>query len=387
MEQLYGEVKTQFLNLFNVDPVIFRAPGRINLIGEHTDYNDGLVMPAAINKEIVFAIKETTDNVTVIKALDVNEVFRIDLDNIESVAKPFWVNYLLGVLHRLQEKGHIIKPFKCVFSGNIPAGSGLSSSAALECGFVYALNTIFNLGISPTEMVHIAQWSEHNFAGVKCGIMDQFSSMMGKKDHVFILDCRSLAYHYFPLDLNEYEILLLDSNVKHSLASTEYNTRRAECEEGIHILKKFVPIIESLRDVRSEDVERYKTELPEKVYNRCKYVTEEILRVEAAGKDLMNGDLESFGEKMFATHEGLSKLYEVSCPELDFLVNMTKENPHVLGSRMMGGGFGGCTINIVQSSHVKSLIENISYNYSKKFGIDLKPYDVKISNGVSLVNS
>jgi galactokinase len=349
MEDFYGEVKRQFFNLFNADPVIFRAPGRINLIGEHTDYNDGFVMPAAINKEIVFAIKESTDNVTVIKALDMNETFNVDLENIKSVAKPLWVNYLLGVIHRLQEKGHIIRPFKCIFSGNIPAGSGLSSSAALECGFVYALNSIFNLEISPTEMVHIAQWSEHNYAGVKCGIMDQFSSMMGKKDHVFILDCRSLAYHYFPLKLKEYEILLLDSNVKHSLASSEYNTRRSECEEGIHVLKKFLPEIKNLRDVKPEDIEHFKSELSEKVFSRCKYVTEEIIRVKAAGKDLMNGDLGLFGEKMYATHEGLSKLYEVSCSELDFLVNQTKDNPHVLGARMMGGGFGGCTINIVHS--------------------------------------
>lgn len=385
MKEFYQGLKDQFFDLFNIDPFLFRAPGRINLIGEHTDYNDGFVMPASIDKEIVFAINESTDNVTVIKAVNLNESFTVDLENIYRVNSPSWVNYLLGVIHRLQEKGHSLKPFKCIFGGTIPVGSGLSSSAALECGFVYALNSIFDLGISPTDMVHIAQWSEHNYAGVKCGIMDQFSSMMGKKDHVFVLDCRSLSYTYLPLKLDAYQILLLDTGVKHSLASSEYNTRRAECEEGVHLLKQMLPHIKNLRDVNPTDVEKYKNKLSQKVYNRCRYVTEEISRVEAAGKDLMIGDLRSFGKKMYETHEGLSQLYEVSCPELDFLVNETKDNGNVLGARMMGGGFGGCTINIVHSSFIPSLVEDLRIKYSKEFGIELKVYDVNVTDGVSIV--
>lgn len=385
MEKSYMTVRSHFLNLFKSEPELFRAPGRINLIGEHTDYNDGFVMPAAIDKEIAFAINEAVDNVTAIYALDAKEMFTVG-DNVDKVDKPLWANYLLGVMHKLKEKGYSIKPFKCVFGGDIPVGSGLSSSAALECGFVYALNALNNLGLSEKDMIHIAQWSEHNYAGVKCGIMDQFSSMMGKEDHVFVLDCRSLDYHYYPLKLKDYEILLLDSNVKHSLASSEYNTRREECEEGVRLLKQFYPSIRNLRDVRSEHVKLHKNDLHGKVYDRCLYVTEEIERVQEASKDLVKGDLHSFGEKMYATHEGLSKLYEVSCAELDFLVSITKDSPHVLGARLMGGGFGGCTINLVHLSAVDLLKQEARDKYYKAFGVELKMYDVKIKNGVSKIN-
>lgn len=384
MEKNISDVKRQFFELFKSEPKIFRAPGRINLIGEHTDYNDGFVMPAAIDKEIIFAIGEADDNVSAIYALDAGEMFTIT--DVAKVKEPLWVNYLLGVIHKLRERGCEIKPFKCVFGGDIPVGSGLSSSAALECGFVYALNALNKLGIPEKEMIFIAQWSEHNYAGVKCGIMDQFSSMMGKKDHVFVLDCRSLDYQYYPLNLNEYEILLLDSNVKHSLASSEYNTRRAECEEGVRLLKSYYPSIKNLRDVKSEHVRLHQKNLPGKIYDRCLYVTEEIERVQAASQDLMKGDLRAFGKKMYATHEGLSVLYEVSCPELDFLVSMTKNDPQVLGARLMGGGFGGCTINIVHSSAVERLSREARDKYFQQFGVELKIYAVKARDGVSGLN-
>lgn len=385
MEHNYDAIKIRFQQLFHSLPLIIRAPGRINLIGEHTDYNDGFVMPAAIDKEIVFAVSEASDNVTAIHAMDFGEVCMVDLENVHKVVSPLWANYLLGVIHKLKTQGFKVRPFKCLFGGNIPVGSGLSSSAALECGFVYALNVLNNFNIPALDMVLTAQWSEHHYAGVKCGIMDQFSSMMGKEGHVFVLDCRSLEYTYYPLQLNEYELILLDSNVKHTLASSEYNVRRHECEEGVSLLRSFYPNITSLRDVSSAAIEKHKTDLPAKVYNRCLYVTEEIERVVAAGVDLNNGDIKSFGMKMYATHEGLSKLYEVSCPELDFLVDITKNNPNVLGARMMGGGFGGCTINIIHSSAVKSLEKEIRDKYYQQFGIELKIYEVKIKDGVSQI--
>ena len=386
MSDTYIDIRKAFHQLFDGEPILVRAPGRINLIGEHTDYNDGFVMPAAIDKEIVFAVAESGDGTSTIRSLDMDESFSVDLDKVHKVGSPLWVNYLLGVIDRLQSKGNQLKPFNCVFGGNIPHGAGLSSSAALECGFIAALNTLNDLGESREDMIHMAQWAEHNYAGVKCGIMDQFSSMMGKLNHVFILDCRSLDYSYFPMKLNGYDILLLDTNVKHSLAGSEYNTRRRECEEGVAIFKKDNPSVNSLRDVSAALVRKYKGQLKEKVYDRCLYVTEEIERVQAASKDLEKGDLVAFGKKMFETHEGLSVLYEVSCPELDFLVDLVKGNKNVLGARMMGGGFGGCTINIVRSAEVDALIEMARNKYSEKFGIELKAYPVKLRDGVSLID-
>ncbi|HEX5169388.1 MAG TPA: galactokinase, partial [Cyclobacteriaceae bacterium] len=326
-----------------------------------------------------------TDNVTTIYASDVDENITIDLDNVTKIKSPHWANYLLGVIYRLKENGFRIKPFKCLFGGNIPVGSGLSSSAALECGFVYALNTLNNFGISPRDMIFIAQWSEHHYAGVMCGIMDQFSSMMGKEDQVFVLDCRSLTHTYFPLQLHDYELVLFDTNVKHSLAGSEYNIRRSECEEGVEILRRYYPSIRNLRDVSPAMVKEHEAAMPSKVFNRCLYVAAEIERVQSAGDDLANGDLHAFGAKMYETHEGLSVLYEVSCPELDFLVDATRNNPDVLGARMMGGGFGGCTINIVRTSIVKSLEQEVREKYRQKFGIELKVYEVKIKNGVSQI--
>jgi galactokinase len=273
-----------------------------------------------------------------------------------------------------------------VFGGNIPVGSGLSSSAALECGFVYGIDTLNELGISPIDMILIAQWAEHNYAGVKCGIMDQFSSMMGKQDHVFVLDCRSLEYSYYPLHLTDHELILLDTNVKHSLAGSEYNVRRSECEEGVRILKTFHPAIMNLRDVSPSLIKEHEKDLPAIVFKRCLYVTEEIQRVQLASEDLIKSDIQSFGRRMYETHMGLSSMYEVSCPELDFLVDVTKDNARVLGARMMGGGFGGCTINIVQSDFVEALENEVREKYHDQFGIALKVYKVKIKNGVSKLN-
>jgi galactokinase len=387
VEYYHHDVLDKFLSLYQTQPLLVRSPARINLIGEHTDYNDGFVMPAAIDKEIVFGIAPSNDGQSRVYALNFQEEFLIDINKPDKVKKPAWVNYLLGIIKQLNDRKVKLKPFNCVMGGNIPTGSGMSSSAALECGFVYALNEFNQLGLEKIDMIKMAQWSEHNYAGVMCGIMDQFASMMGKRDHVIMLDCRSLQYQYFPIELNGYSIVLLDSNVKHSLADSEYNNRRKECEEGVTILKKHFPDIKSLRDVSLEMLQQYRSKFSEVVYNRCLYVVGEIKRVPEAGRDLEAGNIKSFGAKMYETHDGLSKLYEVSCKELDFLVDQAKQHEEVLGARMMGGGFGGCTINIVKDDKIESFIKKVKQAYREAFNIELPSYVVAVRDGSSIVQS
>ncbi len=376
----YEQIKITFKEKFNIDPSLFRSPGRINLIGEHTDYNDGFVLPAAIDKEIIVAIAESGSDQCTVFSHDLNESICFSIQDIRPSDKA-WANYFLGVIDQLNKKGKTIRGFNCVFGGNIPLGAGLSSSAALECVFVFAFDKLFDLGFEKEEMVKMAQMAEHEYAGVKCGIMDQFASMFGKKDHVFRLDCRSLEYKYFPLQLTGYEIILCNTKVEHSLASSEYNTRRRECETGVAALQKHYPEINSLRDVTIDQLETIKNEVEEVVFRRCKYVVGEIARVIDACEKLQQNNLMGFGKDMFETHDGLSNDYEVSCKELDFLVEKAKESGHVIGSRMMGGGFGGCTINIVKKEAEKDFISTMTKAYKDEFNIDLETYIVSIENG------
>jgi galactokinase len=283
------------------------------------------------------------------------------------------------------KSGMPVQPFNCVFGGDVPLGAGLSSSAAMECGFAFALNELYHLDIPKLKLITMAQWAEHNYVGVMCGIMDQFASVMGKEGNVILLDCRSLTHRYFPIDLKDYIIILCDTKVKHSLVDSEYNTRRTECETGVGILKKYFPEIKSLRDVSAEMLEQHKHELKGKVYDRCQYVVGEIKRVQDASHDLEHGDLDAFGKKMYQTHEGLSSLYEVSCRELDFLVDESKKMKTVLGARMMGGGFGGCTINIVKKSAADEFVKHMSDAYQQKFSIALQTYRVNIREGTSVL--
>lgn len=383
--KLAEEVRAKYQQQFGSEPLLIRSPGRINLIGEHTDYNDGFVMPAAIDKEIVFAIGESKSAWSTVLALKYDQPFMIDISAPERVDQPGWANFLLGIVFQITRDGHAIKPFNCVFGGDVPLGAGLSSSAALECGFAYALNELFNLRIPKLTLVKMGQWAEHHYVGVKCGIMDQFASVMSKEDQVIMLDCRDLSYSYFPLSMEGYEIVLCDSKVKHSLVDSEYNTRRSECEQGVRILSQYFPNVKSLRDVSLEMLSSHKNEFPGKVYQRCLYVVEEIQRVQESSKDLKANNLVAFGKKMFSTHEGLSNLYQVSCPELDFLVMKAKELDSVAGARMMGGGFGGCTINIVKSASVATFIKHIADAYEKEFNIKLPTYVVHIREGTSVL--
>lgn len=377
---MINSLKQNFIEAFGKNPNIFRSPGRLNLIGEHTDYNNGFVLPAAVDKAIYIAVTPREDDELNWIAADLNDSYKGNVNTIINSEKH-WPDYLLGVIDQLQKAGHQIRGFDCVIHGDVPTGAGMSSSAALECATIFALNTLFNLGVDKLTMVKLAQKAENEFVGVKCGIMDQFASMFGKKDHVIKLDCRSLEYEYEPLRLNDMKIVLFDTGVKHSLASTEYNTRRQECEEGVRILHQYHSEVKSLRDVTVPMLKEYVLPKGEIVYKRCLYVVEEIQRLLDGCNDLENKDIKAFGKKMFETHEGLSKLYEVSCKELDFLVDFVRKEESVIGARMMGGGFGGCTINIIKENAIEELTERISKAYKEAMHIDLKTYIAKIENG------
>lgn len=342
-------------------------------------------MPAAIDRNIVAAVDFSMDAHSTLYSVKHNEFFSFHTSDPARVKSPLWANYLLGVVKKFSDEGQVVKAFNCVIDGDVPTGAGLSSSAALECSFAFALNHLQGFKIPKHQLIQIAQWAEHNYAGVMCGIMDQFASMMGMEGNAFVLDCRSLEHRYFPVDLSETSIILCDSMVKHSLASTEYNTRRIECEEGVSIIRKFYPQVSSLRDATLTMLEKHSSSFPRKIYDRCSYVIRENSRVLDASKDLDNGDLYSFGKKMYETHHGLSELYEVSCEELDFLVNQSKEIPGVLGSRMMGGGFGGCTINLVKKEAVDDFIATVTEAYHRRYQADMKVYDVSLSAGTGLV--
>lgn len=360
------------------------SPGRINIIGEHIDYNDGYVLPAAIDKVICFAFEKNNTKTSKIIAIDLNEEFEIDLTQEVKLSDVVWTNYIRGVIKQLQDNGFSFEGFNCVFSSNIPVGSGLSSSAALECGMLFGIKSLFDLKIEKVDISLLGQKAEH-WVGINCGIMDQFSSVHGLENKVIKLDCNTLDFEYHNADFKDYSLILLDSNVKHSLFTSEYNTRRIECEEGLAIIKNHFPEVKSFRDASEEQVLSLKDKMTEKVFSRVHFVVKEINRVIKACEALDQGNIEHLGELLFETHYGLSQEYEVSCEELDFLVDTAKEDDAIIGSRLMGGGFGGCTINLVKKGNENEVKRKFSKLYLDKFGIELKFYDVKISNGTTLL--
>jgi galactokinase len=368
-----------------LDKVIVHSPGRINIIGEHTDYNLGYVLPTSIDKRIRFTLeRNNTETQCEIRSNEYKKALVVDLKHI-APSNTQWENYILGVLYEIYKRNKELKGFQCTIESDLPVGSGVSSSAALECGLAFGLNELFDLGLSKHEIITLSRDAEHNYVGTKCGIMDQFASVMGKKDHVILLDCKSMDYTYVPFFIAPYKLVLLNSNVSHSLASSEYNTRRYECEEGVTILQKNYPFINSLRDVNLEMIESCKTAMSPKVLNRCTYVVQENNRVLDAVKALEKGDLKKLGTLMYQTHKGLRTLYEVSCPELDFLVDFSQNVDEVLGSRLMGGGFGGCTINLVHEDMADSFIKTVSEAYEKEFNIKLTSFEGHPSTGTALV--
>ncbi len=367
--------------------LIIDSPGRINIIGEHTDYNNGFVLPTAIDKKIRFKLKKngSPDSCNVYsKNFDTS--FSFDLKKVEKSEKQ-WENYILGVVFEIQQLSDKLEGFDCVLDSDIPVGSGISSSAALECGLAFGLNELFDIKLSKLTIVKLSQRAEHNFVGTKCGIMDQFASVMSKKDHVILLDCQTLDFKYVPIKFEPYKIVLLNTNVSHNLASGEYNLRRGQCEKGVEIIKQKNPEINSLRDVSMTLLNKFKSLMPTVVFDRCTYVVEEKDRVLNSVQALMKDHLDVVGKLMYKTHEGLQNLYEVSCPELDFLVDFSKNYEEVIGARMMGGGFGGCTINLIHSDGIESFISDASKAYFKKFKISLTAFEANPSEGTTIYSN
>ena len=366
--------------------IVAQSPGRINIIGEHTDYNDGFVLPAAIDKKSIFRLtKNDTDQTVNIYSENVGNHFSFELNNFTPIESG-WENYVMGVVHEIQKSGAKLTGFDGRFGGDVPIGGGMSSSAALECSLAYGINEIFDLGLDDWQMIKASQMAEHNFVGIRCGIMDQFASIMGKKNQVMLLDCRSLEFEYFPFNLGDYQLLLLNTNVSHALASSEYNTRREECESGVEVLKNRFPAIKNLRDVSIEMLQQCTSDLPENIFRRCHHIVTENQRVLEATSALVKNDFQKLGRLIYQSHLSLQKDYDVSCPELDFLVNLTLDNKYILGSRMMGGGFGGCTINLIEKNQVVPFIEFAIKKYQKEFGKNLTPYSVTIENGAGLIS-
>jgi galactokinase len=358
--------------------LVFRSPGRINLIGEHTDYNEGFVLPAAVDRYVQVAVSKRDDDIISMFAIQFNQSFDVHINEIKPIPDS-WTNYVLGVVDQLIKRGYHIGGFNMVVDGDVPVGAGLSSSAAIECAVCNALSELFALNIEKFDIVKISQIAEHTYPGVKCGIMDQFASVFGKKDHALKLDCRSLEYEEVPLKLDDYKIVLLNTNVKHALGSTAYNTRRQECATGVAAIQKHVDGVTSLRDVTIEMLEQYVTD--PLIHQRCRYVVEENIRVGKAIENMRRGNIKGLGEQMYRSHQGLSKEYEVSCPELDWLVDAVKGNPAVAGARMMGGGFGGCTINIIKEDEIAALTARLAADYRSTMNKELTVYIATTSNG------
>ena len=378
MEQ---KIRNKFQELFNTTGSVYASPGRINLIGEHTDYNGGFVFPGAIDKGMIAEIKPNgTDKVRAF-SIDLNDYAEFGLRE-EDAPKASWARYIFGVCREIIKRGGAIQGFDTTFAGDVPLGAGMSSSAALESTYAFALNDLFQLGIDKFELAKIGQATEHNYCGVNCGIMDQFASVFGKAGHLIRLDCRSLEYKYYPFDPEAagYKLVLLDSVVKHELASSAYNKRRQSCEHVVEAIRRRHPEVEYLRDATMEMLGEVKGEVSAEDYMRAEYVIEEIQRVLDVCEALEKGDYETVGQKMYGTHYGMSKLYEVSCEELDFLNYIAKECG-VTGSRVMGGGFGGCTINLVKNELYDAFVKKAFADYTAKFGHEPKLYDVVISDG------
>ena len=381
-----AEVSALFAQQFNEAPsFVIASPGRINLIGEHVDYNSGFVLPAAIDKYMYVAVSQRNDSQILLHATDLNQNFQTNLDAALQPSSSGWPNYVLGVIDELRKDGHVVSGFNMLITGNIPIGAGVSSSAALECATVFACKHLFDLDISKQVMVKTAQRAENNFVGVNCGVMDQFASMFGKADHVIKLDCADLSYTYFPFKLEGISIVLFDTFVKHSLASSEYNTRRQECETGLAALRQQFSIT-SFREATLAMLDTVADSISDKVYNRCKYVIEEIARMEAACDHLLAGEIDAFGARMYETHKGLSELYEVSCAELDCIVENCKKEKDIVGARMMGGGFGGCVIALVQTTNVEDVYNRINTAYQNTFGRNMGKYLMQIGDGTRLLD-
>ncbi len=375
------KIQTIFKEKFGKEGTLYASAGRINLIGEHTDYNGGFVFPGAIDKEIMAEIAPNGTETVRVFSIDINEYVEFGL-NEEDAPSQQWARYIFGICREIIKRGGKVHGFDAVFAGNVPLGAGLSSSAALESCFAFALNDLFNGNtIDKFDLARIGQSTEHNYCGVNCGIMDQFASVFGKKDNLMRLDCRSMEFEYFPFKADGYQLVLLDSKVKHALVDSPYNKRRQSCERVAKLLG-----VKTLRDATMEMLNEHRSDMTAEDYFRAKYIIKEKQRVLDVCDALVKGDLETVGKKMYETHEGLSKDYEVSCVELDYLNDIAKECG-VTGSRIMGGGFGGCTINLVRNNLYDKFIETAKRKFAEKYGHEPVVIPVVISDGAHKVEA
>ena len=376
-------IKNSFERAFSIPPTfIVRAPGRINLIGEHTDYNKGFVFPAAIDKYVYLAFSANVfSEGTRIFAKDLGESALLDLTQLEK-SEDSWKNFLIGMMMQFQEKGHQLTDFNCLIQSTVPIGAGMSSSSALECGFGRGLSHLNKIEIENWDILEMSHQSNHQFLGIKGGIMDQFSSLFGKKDNAMILDCADRSYSYVPIKMEAYQWVLINTQVKHENLTSGYGDRVLECTEAAKILG-----VKSLREASKEDLINLKDEMTDNIYNRALFVISENERVHRFAQALNEGELKKIGDLLYASHEGLQNLYEVSCKELDLLIALAKKEKAVLGARMMGGGFGGCTINLIKRSEVEQVVNRIENEYYNKTGISPEHYMVNIEDGVSIIES
>lgn len=375
-----------FQNLFSKNPLIAFAPGRINLIGEHTDYQEGFVFPAAVEQGIFVAIGRNQEGHCRLYSLDFEEEYTFSLDSI-SPKKSHWANYVMGMLSQLKQAGFAPQSFDMVIGGTIPVGAGLSSSAALSIAIGTAITSLYGYQVSKKSLVLYAQKSEHLYAGVNCGIMDPYASAFGKKSHALLLDCRSNSHKEVSIDLGHFQLVLVNSKVKHSLADSAYNKRRLACEGSVEILKIGFPEIKTLRDIALSDLKKVEKILPEELFPKAKHVITENQRVAEAAESLRLGDLITFGKLLNASHASLDTDFEVSCAELNFLASQAQSMPQVLGSRMMGGGFGGCTLNLIAKEFLVEFKNQIQNSYEKEFGISPDFIEVELSDGASVIHS
>lgn len=377
------KVKAGFSARFPGTPAVYSSPGRVNLIGEHTDYNNGFVLPASIDKAIRAAIRPNGTGSVNLYSVDYDSQVGFGLDG----PKPsqLWASYVYGIARELMKLGVSVGGFDAAFGGDVPLGAGLSSSAALESVFGFALNELFGGGLTREQIARAGQMTEHNYIGVKCGIMDQFASLLGREGHLLRLDCRSLEYELVPFNIDGYKVLLVDSMVKHSLASTEYNVRRQQCEAGVAVVARHEPGVETLRDVTFEMLEKYGPEMDPVSLKRCTFVLNENKRVLDGCDALKRGDILTFGKMMNGSHHGLSVNYEVSCPELDFIAAFGQGYDGVIGARMMGGGFGGCVIHLVEERVHDGYLAALRPAFAAKYGKEPRIIDVVIGDGARKV--
>ncbi len=380
MSALVPVIAERFSRHFPGKPFLVVSPGRVNLIGEHTDYNEGFVLPGATDKAVVFAVAPRADGLCHFVARDFDQEFRCELGRFHR--SPLrWPDYLQGVLDQLVKAGHRIGGVSCVFGGDIPIGAGMSSSAAIEGGLAFALNALFDLRLDSLTLVRLAQKAENEFVGVHCGIMDQFINIFGRAGSLLKLDCRSLEFERIPFEREDLRVVISDTLVRRELASSEYNVRRGQCETGVNALRAHDPAIRSLRDVTLDLLRDHRPELDPVVFRRCEYVVRENIRVGEACAALARNDFAVFGGLMNLSHAGLRDDYEVSSTELDSLVEAARRVPGVLGSRMMGAGFGGCTISLVEAEAVPDFESRVSRDYEAATGKAPKIHVVRIEAG------